>query len=499
MAESSVTPGETVYQDVSLQELILDLPIAQELRKLITKTPICPEDLMQGIDDCALEEIPFLKKEASKSSEGQRVLILDEGKFPLAYTRYHKRILDFIEPDEQGWYRTIQRPLSLPRNLKEIFKDVLGDKYPNLSVAVLKLIFASGLDQEIDQKFQAAMDSVFIGQLHGALVMALIAEYSPQAEMVIAETFDLTKIPDFCQIGLNNEAIVSFGRYLDQAVASLQDVIAEHQIHWINYSAGNSRKTLDHDAIRKCSKVFSDQTAKLILQTLVERFYNPLSSISGVLFVQAGLPHLPDTNLAEDPNFVTDCISLPQRLRVSVFTASKEHLLPPLGANRFDLLDHNQKTKWPCVDSYVNIRYKQHTESDSKYDDDQTILRLTNGWNDFGLYHREDAAGSFAAPVVVSHLIHRKKNDFPDLSNEDFLLNAEYKSRGKLIDPARYQAFEAFRLKILPITKCEIVRVDAYQRNLLNIETLQELRQTQKAPILNSDRTQIVNFFTCSH
>ncbi len=499
MAESSQQAGTINNVAASLHELILNLPITEELSTIVQDTPICPENPNLGIENCALEQINFIKKEGKLSSEGQRVLIIDEGKFPLAYTRYHKRVLDLLEPDEEGWYHTTKKPLFLPKNLKKIFKDILGEKYSDLSASVLKTIFRSGLEHEIDEKFRTAMDFTFTGQLHGALVMALIAEYSPEAEIIIAQSFGLTDIPEFCNITKDNEALVSFGSYLNHAVLSMQELILENKIHWINYSAGNTRQTLDQDAIRKCGKVFSDNTSKLILQTLLDKFYRPLSSMPGVLFVQAGLPHLSHSHLAEDPNFTTDCTNLPQRLRVGVFTADKEHKLAPLGENRFDLLDQNQKTKWPCIDTYLNIRYKHYTESDSKYDDDQTLLRLTNGWNDFGIYNRTEVTGSFAAPILVSHLIHRKKNIFSEMTMEDFLLESKHRPHGKMIDPALYQHFEAFRLNILPVNKCEVLRLEASQRGLVDHKDLQELRQTNKFPILNSTKTNILKFLSCNY
>lgn len=460
-----------------LDEIIQRLPVTREIKAILDETPQCPSDLSEGPGNCAFEEIEFEKKNGSESSLGQRVLVIDSGPFPMAYTRFHKRVLDYVEADSSGWYQTNKNKLRTVKVLKKIYKDILGTKYPEIPGELLPKIETA----EQYSKYKEAFKKIFTGNFHGDHVFSTIAEYSPQAEFVIVEDFSLRNIKNICQIDFDPNSLQNLVSYFDNVANSLKNIIQEQKIDFINYSAGDHYNLVNDIMVEKCGRSFPEETIRTILNLRLEKFYKPLSSLPGVIFVQAGIPVNYQPKKENDLDCLTDCTVLPHRLRVQGFVVPEGQRISQDGENNFSILEASKQRIWSCIDTYLKVELEK--ESDLLMQANYFVLKRSQGPDDLQAFAKKHhVTPSWMAPLATSHLIHLKKTLPENPSARDLLNKINNFGQGKMIDPGHYQQFEVFRLNVLPANECELLRLEAYQLGFISKEVLWQLRENDEFP-----------------
>ena len=466
---------------------IEDLPAVHEIKAILNETPQCPAELRDGPGNCIFDELTIERKTANESSLGQRVLVLDFGPFPMAYTRFHKRVLDYVEPDSSGWYQTTKKTLRIIRVLKRIYRDILGTKYPEINGGILPQV----IDWSHESKYKNAFDSIFTRNFHGERVFSTIAEYSPQAEFVIAEAFSFRDIPNICQVDTDPKALRNFGEYLDTVVRSLKGIIEEHKIDFVNYSAGHTFSMANKILAETCGKSLPLDTIHALLNLLLEKFYRPLSSLPGLIFVQAGLD-LNSKPKENDPDFITDCTFLPHRLRVHRFIDSKEALT----SNASSLLSDAERAIWPCTDTFLRVQLEPELSESEPVN--YSVLKTALGMFGFIPFtNKYYTPPSWMAPLATSHLIHLKKTMPAESTVIELLGAANNYGTEKMIDPTGQRQFEVFSLNILPVNDCDIWRMQAQQLGLVTREELWNLRNNNEVPLLSSDKKEILSQIHC--
>jgi hypothetical protein len=347
---------------------------------------------------CAVREAQLAPARPWCQSRGQRVLVIDEISF--AYAPF-ERVLGYYRQDDEGRLVEVTPAVSMQAGLFTALHDLLGQG--TYFRPLLRL-------PALTEKFSYPRP-----QAHGSLSPARIADLSPLAQLVLVDVGGGP--PPSC-----DEAVIE--QRLRNRLASVRELVRRHGIGYVNYSMGDTLASL-RSAYQACHP--SEAWLRGVLASTVREWYQPLGTMPGVVLVQsapnggeASRPLVPN-----DPDFLADCVALPNRLRVGCASWEGELDLgevPPEGldwARYGAAMDPELQALQACVDVYLFAR-------------------------------GADCVTSFAAPAALAHLLYlqgaRGAAGQPPLDAPALVREAEHQDPPRLIDPADDRLYEADRM-----------------------------------------------------
>lgn len=352
-----------------LPESGADQATLANIREILANTPECSEKLEIANSHCARVEVRFASKPGLALNAKKRVLVIDYGMHTEALTTYRSRVLEFLEPDSDGHLQTTKKTLSIRRGAAKIFAHEIGERNPNFSLRYLQ-----PHTKEIGAKLLRDTDWWAGG--HGTTVLSTIAELSPGSEFVLVSAVDGAVHEGYrnilCALDDDDAAFTRMAAFYDNWTQALQQQVKRHQISFINLSLGESERTIRADFVDSCTsaKVLSAKSIERLLQLKLEKFYRPLSSIDGVILVQAGINLASQKLNHNEPSHVLDCTDLPHRVRVGVatkvgdgFEIEKDHqhalacldTIFSVGPGIFKHAFETSTEEWYCAVAGINV------------------------------------------------------------------------------------------------------------------------------------------------
>lgn len=337
------------------------------------------------------------------------------------YGRYRRRVVGRYETTSDGSYVACQAKAKINRALAGINDKVLG-AYPFTPARLLNSEVLSDVYERFP-KFGGYND-------HADIVTSIAAEYAHEAHLVLA-SLPVPSIAFLCTRDLN-----ALENSFKTALRTLKTVIKLHGVRFINMSSGISRSDA-RELFDVCDGVApSDKEVDGVLRVL-QNFVRGLSSIDGVVLVQAGptvLQELSPQDLLREFPIDCDTDSYPNRIRVGGFSLPSMRL-PEHGADFSTYRNHLYpalQNSESCVDVAINGAF----------------LKRGMTKNGPGLEFAEFLGtvstpaipvSSYVAPVALAALLKKAQDMWPEALhqiNPQALLRA-YTSNGqyKLQDP----------------------------------------------------------------
>jgi len=398
------------------------------IEEVLEATGICGEDTT-GIGNCARETVGFKRKTGRVSSIGRRVLMYENGLKNLAFVRYKSRVLDYLEANSSGKLSTTQKTIQIPKALNTIWSSILDDSNPMLTSMTLG---------SLATKFKTAFSKSTIFAGHGTPIFTKIADSIPEAEFVIVESEEKDEAQHLCDAasGSNPKALTTFVSNLAQ---SLIEEIKDQRIDYVNLSMGHTVQALKAQANQFCPELaLSTEQLHAALQIWLQHFYIPLSSLDGVVLVQAATQSV--RPLAPfDSEYAADCIDLPNRLRVGSFSPPADLEIAKDGTNDFNLLESAEANALPCTDLYIagpDDAIDRASTPPERYQKYASFTATT-----FGCGPLWPTYPSWAAPIAVVYLIKLNEAMPAGTTTAELIAAATNYGMGRLKDPARHELY----------------------------------------------------------
>jgi hypothetical protein len=289
---------------------------------------------------------------------------------------------------------------------------------------------------------------------HGSIALSYLAEHNPQAELVVVKLPEFATLfqDEFCRADI--AALTAKVRALTEEFYQL--LILGQDVEFLNMSAG-----YDLDGIKAAAQHCStppDATQYGALLQSYQPFYQMLFDSPKLLAVQAGVVN-------NDPiRFPLDQAAFPHRIRAGFYntelvSSGLSAQGVPTGA--MPMLPAAQQNSLAVLDVLINFGYDP-TQFPCQAQATTYRIPAASG---LGYAALCDEQTSWAAPVVVSRLIHLRQSQFAAVAWSDQLI-AQLKqaltpalctAQGKaepvvcqLQDPLLHRQHEVFRLQYLP-------------------------------------------------
>lgn len=450
------TPQEKKEGEVSLQAFACahddqlsdaDKETLRLIDLVLEETPNCPTlggpetewpESVHGF--CSIDEETFSAKEAHDWSKGQRILLIDEGMHRLAFTRYKRRVLDFVESDSFGSMVTVTTRLKMHRGERLISSEVIGEGNPYMPARKL-----NGLSRfsTLAKKFP---NFTILG--HGTPIFGILAEHNPKAEFVVAQLSNLIAEPflsHFCSP--SEDSLKQIESLYNNASQTLLELVRKYDINFIQYAGDATFDAFSSQFTEACKAIPNLQKADWISRIQnahLKYYFQPFTSVPGVILVQAGAS-APYKLKEGDRNFLMDCASLPNRLRVGSLNMLAPEL-PIEGSNNYELLSVRQRNAEVCVDIFINSGVNSDWYKTDRLSDWQAAPHAIK-FTDYGMVEHVymGLTPSWASPVALSYLIYLKKTLPHGTTTEELLAHANNHGHGKMKDPAFYAQFDKCR------------------------------------------------------
>ena len=379
----------------------------------------------------------------------QTILVLDTDGMDLLST------LSYRERVQSVWHYVAGSGAAAPQLVKANpqlrVSKVLADFYPALRLQLQDLAaqhqqsaFAPAdwfkpLHSELN-RLSAGAASQYGG--HGSYAVRYLAEHNPDARLVVATLPDFVRLfrDEFCRA----DAQALHSRISAFAAQFYQQVISGEQVRWINVSAGYDSR-LFKQASQLCGRPFSLAQQQALLAAH-QPFYQRLFDSDGVLAVQAGVVN-------NDPQrFSLDQPYYRHRIRAGFFNSGAQH--PAVDARGVPLngivpqLPPDQHNSLAVLDVLINFGFDNQsfpcTAGRHSY---RTSSMLRSA---YGVICDEQT--SWAAPVVLSRLLHLRATVLADQPWSDALL-ADLRQQ---LTPADCQAFSADFPQLFSAGQCKL-------------------------------------------
>jgi len=407
----------------------------REIKQILSQTDICRSDVENPTGYCELEEVTFTPRPPSPTSVGQRILVIDVGMQETAFTRYKKRVIDIIEPDQNGNYQTTAKKVVMPKAARTILSDIIGEHFPRVSALAF---------QPIKGSFVQKIGST-LSLYHGETIFSVLADYNPNAEFIIAQKF--IEPPDLqCIADDDVSGLIRYAQYLDNISNSLIYYIRLHRINFINLSFGHAMRNMREGRANSCiGKAWpSDQQLAKMLKLLKEHFYEPLSNLRNVTVVQAS-PSSDHELIFNDSEYPIDCADFSNRIRVGYFGVA-DSKLPPVGGEwenpqAKQILPSGQWKARRCIDIFLN----SGVDDTEPFSEGTSPFRLST-YGLGGASMRLSFSTSWAAPFALSYLIYVNNTQGPFQTAQALINAATAYHLYSFQDPARHHQFETYRI-----------------------------------------------------
>jgi len=342
-------PGDTTSEaELSRDERLACLH--DTLLAQITASP-CPGT---GCEVVTFHPVPAAP---SVTSEGARILLIDEAIVTVAATRFQSRTLGYLTRDADGAYQASDPALMIARDALDVL--LAADR------------FGSPLaSEEIDvaapfaQKFSDVIPN-WTG--HGMDILPFLEDRIPRAQFVVSEVLldDALRDPQICGIGdadTREASLQTLEAQLDRTAQSLAGVIQQYAINYVHLSWGTTRAQIGQFVQSRCGATPPPE----VLDRIHTAYLGLLSGMAGLSTPVAGQPRPvvmfqagtgADHELhAGDVEFLTDCTQFPERLRVfaGAYTGSD---IPAGGSSDRKYVTSFAQRTLACNDLLVNVGY----------------------------------------------------------------------------------------------------------------------------------------------
>jgi hypothetical protein len=396
-----------------------------EIQSMIDRSP-CPGE------PCPLVTVTPAPAPATPASQGQRILLIDDGLVTQAATRYPSRVLAFVKRDGHRYLEYTPR-LEVGRDALEILTRI--DAEPG----------------EVPSRTLDLMASFrkFLPQLpdyggHGMDMLPFLAERVPAAQFVISE--DQLDAPVDCgilDVTEDSDPQGSWSRFVDgveQIRASLSGIIEKHGINVLHLSWGITHQTLVEELEFHCQRRPGRELTTRIMLAYVELFRR-LTALSTpgpggdrrpVLIFQAAWPSQ-ESEVADNR---LDCADIPGRIRLGALSGIPRTEIPCAGTHDYSILPAGVRENLACTDVMIALGYSTMFDP----------VREGKYWSyiPFGLSGASSqvwpASNSFANPVGLAHYLYLQSAT-PAASPQELLLRLTQKASLPILDPLFHDAF----------------------------------------------------------
>ncbi len=398
-------------------------------------------------DLCKDVQIHFSTKKAKATSQGQRILIMDNGFHINAMTVYNNRVLDFVGIASDGSLKTVDEVLTVNKASYEIAK-LIDQKYPELPRTLLSSI-GNELSKKVnsDQWFRRSGGGDWG---HGTAIFTQLAEYNPFAEFVLIDDQNFKDVEtalgiDLCKIDQDHKELDKYRSYLENFSKEIISLIKKHDIDFVNFSFSPDINDLSRQLKKRCNKVFDIADVSKLLQIDLDYFFKPLYSIPNVIAVQAILQTGDFHSERSRKDHRIDCATFGNRVRVVGF-GTLDSKIPSEGSS-----DKNLVSKilgaLPCADLAINLG--EHGGLHSK----RTYPKCFVNFHYTPFFEPEPPvplaiSSSYAAPVAISYLIYLK-NTLPKNTPIEEILRIAKDPKSFIKDPIRHRQIEVYRMGYL--------------------------------------------------
>ena len=359
--------------------------LAEEIAHAIEESS-CPES-------CPMTTVVAGPGVARASSQGQRILVIDDGILFAAATRYASRTLAFLETNEDSFYSEYTPSFDMPAEAYEILKKV-DEASPPASGYDLNLVLPFA------EKFLTKLPETWTG--HGSDIQAFLAEKVPEAQYVVSES--KLEFRDMCGLLDEDMAEAEWAR-LEERFAAVQSSIAgailRYGVNFVHLSWGIERAGLVRDFEQDCGRSPSRSVVDRIQDMYAELFRamtllmtpGACGRPQPVLLFQAG------ASASAPEDYLLDCIDIPGRMRVYSAAYVGQDVLSG-GSHDYTLLSVSEQAAMGCNDVYMVMGYESIFGEPREEHFQSLSLGLgpapSPAW---------PPSSSFANPVALSHFI----------------------------------------------------------------------------------------------
>lgn len=306
---------------------------------------------------CALVDVVPTPAVAAPSSEGARILLLDEAIATVAATRYQSRTLAYLARASDGTYQAVAPTRRLPKDAAAIFATV--DRFPGpLASEELHVV------TPFAQKFASALPG-WTG--HGMDILPFLADRIPAAQLVVSEDLldAALRDPQLCAANApatREAALQTLEAQLARTEQSLIAAIQQYAINYLHLSWGLTRPELAQLLASQCGASPPVDVLDRILGdyvVLLSALASQTTQVGGdprpVVLFQAGTGA--DHVLHEgDADYLTDCTTFPGRVRVfaAAYTGTD---IPLEGSSDPKFVTPFAQRTLACLDVLVNVGY----------------------------------------------------------------------------------------------------------------------------------------------
>ncbi len=382
----------------------------------------------------------------------QTILVLDtDGMDFLATQTYRHRIKSYWHYTRLGQLEPHDAAVKVPDFIPDLYQRLRQFHQSGSEHGFMPAQWLLPLQTEM-QRLARGFTQPYAG--HGSIALSYLAEHNPQAELVVV------KLPEFATL-FQDEFCRADIPALTAKISALseqfyQTLILGQDVEFLNMSAGYEREGIRIAAQRCAIPPPASQYAALL--QAYQPFYQMLFNSPKLLAVQAGVVN-------NDPNrFPLDQAVLPHRIRAGFYnTGLTSSGLSAQGVPTAmsPALPADQQNSLAVLDVLINFAY----DAASLPCQTQTSAYRIPAASGFGYGALCDEQTSWAAPAVLSRLIHLRQSQFAAAAWSDQLIGQLKQALTpslctaagnaspvacKLQDPLLHRQHEVFRLQYLP-------------------------------------------------
>ncbi len=377
-----------------------------ELRTFIDDMKSCRNEL------CEVESKGWSSADYDWPPTAETVMVIEDS-IPtgLILGKYANRSKALLTQSESGEYhKDAISPISVRKGFFKLTRELIGT-FANYRPAQTLVKYSTEIEEVLEHDLEKAP---VVPHVTG--VLGFIGEQSPKLALVFA------KLIDTDLLGTNVICKKDFDRIREFSVRSgqsLREQITANRVSVINMSAGHSRVPAERMLAATCPGVdfsYEDVTKYLVA---VRPYYELISSIEGVTFVQAGEIYSSESQANSDYSPI-DCApkeSMPNRIRVGYFQEVSE-----------TTLKSGVRVSAGCFDVLVNLGFK--------YPETRGVdgaFCLTDGIIYAGCLNL--GATSWAAPIMTAHVLYLMSTESQTFSTRKLLDRLQADSMPGILDP----------------------------------------------------------------
>ena len=342
---------------------------------------------------------------AMRPNSGEAILVVDIlPALPTRALRYKNRIAAYYRPVAERGLEHASSQWQMPEILWEVLNEFAGpDHVPAQRLERLLPAIESAYGHLAAPLADAA---------HGSDVFALLADANPAQPLVLVDTVDLFRIAPqaYCDTTGSAASDERLAQAAQHVAAQLNHIMREHNVHFVNFSAGHSLSVVTDGWTGACGTAVPAQSVLHAKLRAYAPIYQALFGTPGVLAAQAAID---GTDLRSHP-YDQAGASFGNRLRVGFFTKLASGLDDRgRGAGK-------EMGGWPSQDQ-ADIFLNTGVLPFRPFEFNATPL-LQLGRYGVGLEPITRSTTSWVTPLALSYLIHIRHAQFSGQPMNDALI-----------------------------------------------------------------------------